>query len=150
MTSRRWNTRVLLIFALCGLGGVARAAPALCELLTPAQVTAALGGSFGSGQPIGTTGCSWQSEKPHLVVTVSLFPLKDWDRMKAGGALPGTIIAPASGLGDDAFYATLGQYTGLYVRKGQSGLLFKIYGVADKAKQMSAEKTLAQDALAKL
>ena len=152
MTSRRCNTRVQLIFALglYGLGGAARAAPALCELLTPAQVTAALGGSFGPGQPIGTTGCSWQSAKPHLIVTVSVFPLKDWDRMKAGGALPGTIITPASGLGDDAFYATLAQYTGLYVRKGQSGLLFKVYGVADKAKQMSVEKTLAQDALGKL
>ena len=36
------------------------------------------------------------------------------------------------------------------MRKGQSGLLFKVYGVADKSKQMSVEKTLAQDALAKL
>lgn len=151
MTSTRWNTRVQLICALAlwGLGGVARAAPAPCGLLTPAQVAAAVGGSFGPGQPIGTTGCSWTSEKPHVIVTVSLWPPGEWDRMKAG-PLPGTTITPAGGVGDDAFYATLAQYTVLYVKKGQTVFLFKIYGVADKAKQMSAEMTLAKEALAKV
>jgi hypothetical protein len=148
MTSTRWNTPVRMIFALalCGLGGVARAA-APCGLLTPAQVTAAVGGSFGPGQPIGTTGCSWTSPKPHVIVTVSLWPPGEWDRIKAG-PLPGTTITPASGVGEDAFYATLAQYTVLYVRKGPTVFLFKIYGVADKAKQMSAEMTLAQEGLA--
>ncbi len=149
MISTRWNTTVRIIFAIafCGLGGVARAAPAPCGLLTPTQVTAALGGSFGPGQPIGTTGCSWTSEKPHLIVTVSLWPPGEWDRIKAG-PLPGTTITPASGVGDDAFYATLAQYTVLYVKKGPTVFLFKVYGVADKAKQMSAEMTLAQQGLA--
>ena len=150
MTSMCWNTPVRMIcaLALCGLGGVARAAPAPCALLTPAQVTAAVGGSFGAGQPIGTTGCSWNSPKPHMIVTVSLWPPGEWDRIKAG-PLPGTTITPASGVGDDAFYATLAQYTVLYVKKGPTVFLFKVYGVADKAKQMSAEMTLAQQALAK-
>jgi len=150
MTSMFWKTpvRVICAISLCGLGGVARAAPAPCDLLTPAQVTAAVGGSFGPGQPIGTTGCSWTAPKPHMIVTVSLWPPGDWDRMKAG-SLPGTTITPASGVGDDAFYATLAQYTVLYVKKGPTVFLFKVYGVADKAKQMSAEMTLAQQALAK-
>ncbi|MGZ5957673.1 MAG: hypothetical protein ACXWK8_02750 [Myxococcaceae bacterium] len=149
MTSTRWNTAVRMIWALalCGFGGVAGAAAAPCGLLTPAQVTAAVGGSFGPGQPIGTTGCSWSSQKPHVIVTVSLWPPGEWDRIKAG-PLPGTTITPASGVGDDAFYATLAQYTVLYVKKGPTVFLFKIYGVADKAKQMSAEMTLAQQALA--
>ncbi len=151
MIPTHWITRVQLIcaLALCGLGGVARAAPAPCGLLTTAQVTAAVGGSFSAGQPIGTTGCSWTSEKPHVIVTVSLWPPKEWDRIKAG-PLPGTTITPASGVGDDAFYATLAQYTVLYVKKGQTVFLFKIYGVADKAKQMSGEMTLAQEAMAKV
>lgn len=148
MNWTRWNTAVrICALALCFLGGVARAAPAPCGLLTPAQVTAAVGGSFGPGQPIGTTGCSWTSPKPHLIVTVSLWPPGEWDRIKAG-PLPGTTITPASGVGDDAFYATLAQYTVLYVKKGQTVFLFKVYGVADKAKQMSAEMTLAQQGLA--
>ena len=63
---------------------------------------------------------------------------------------PGTSNTPASGLGDDAFYATLAQYVVLYVKKGPTVYLFKVYGVKDQAKQMSAEKALAQDALKSL
>jgi hypothetical protein len=120
-----------------------------CTLLTPAQVAAAVGGSFGAGQPIGTTGCSWSAEKPHVIVTLSLWPPGEWDRIKAG-AMPGTTNTPASGLGDDAFYATIAQYTVLYVKKGSTVYLFKVYGVKDPTKQMSAERTLAQDVLAQL
>jgi len=139
--------------AVCALPAAAAAAPATppapCTLLTPAQVSGVLGGTFGAGQPIGTTGCSWTAEKPHMIVTVSLWPPTEWDRMKAS-PLPGTQITPASGLGDDAFYTTVAQYIVLYVKKGQTVYLFKVYGVKDLAKQTSAEKTLAQDALAKL
>ena len=128
---------------------IARAAEP-CKLLTPAQIGTVLGATFAAGQPIGTTGCSWQSEKPHIIVTVSLWPPTEWDRMKAGGGIPATPTTPVSGLGDDAFYTTIAQYTVLYVKKGQTVYLFKVYGVKDQAKQMGAEKMLAQDALAKL
>jgi hypothetical protein len=154
MTSRGWRAstpRLVCALALCMIPGVSGAAPAPdpCTLLTPAQVAAALGGTFGAGQPIGTTGCSWTSQSPHVIVTVSLWPPAEWDRIKAG-PLPGTKITSASGLGDDAFYATLAQYTVLYVKKGGTVYLFKVYGVKDQAKQMSAEQTLALDALATL
>jgi hypothetical protein len=146
--------RIACALAVYALPTVAAAAPAPavpapCSLLTPAQVTAAVGGTFGAGQAIGTTGCSWTSEKPHVIVTVSLWPPTEWDRMKAG-PLPGTQITAVSGLGDDAFYATLAQYTVLYVKKGPTVFLFKVYGVKDLAKQASAEKTLALDVLGKL
>jgi len=137
---------VVFAVGLLAVPGLSRAAPEPCKLLTSAQVSAALGATFGAGEPIGTTGCSWTSAKPHQIVTVSLWPPKEWDRMKAS-ALPGTTNTPAAGLGDDAFYTTVAQYTVLYVKKGQTVYLFKVYGVKDQAKQMSAEKTLAQDAL---
>ena len=150
MNSRGSASRPGLFYALALLAipGVSRAAPEPCKLLTAAQVGAAVGGTFDAGQPIATTGCSWSSAKPHVIVSVSL-PLGEWSRMKSS-PLPGTTIAPASGVGDDAFYATLAPYTMLYVKKGQTVLLFKVYGVQDQAKQMSAEKTLALDALARL
>ncbi len=125
---------------------VSGAAPQPCSLLTPAQIGAALGASFGAAEPIGTTGCSWSAASPHLIVTVSHWPPTEWNRMKTS-PLYGTTITPTSGLGDDAFYATIAQYTVLYVKKGNDVWLFKVYGVTDKSKQMSVEKTLAQDAL---
>lgn len=149
MSWRRWSAsrrRLVSALALLAVPGAAGAAPEPCKLLTPAQVAATLGGTFGAGQPIGTTGCSWTSQTPHVIVTVSLWPPTEWDRVKAG-PLPGTKITPEGGIGDDAFYATLAQYTVLYVKKGQTVFLFKVYGVKDQAKQMSAEKTLALDAL---
>ena len=144
--SRRWMVCALAVLAF---PAVAQAAPEPCKLLSQTQVSAALGVTVGAGQPIGTKGCSWSSEKPHEIVTLSLWPPEQWDRLKAS-PIPGTTNAPAPGLGDDAFYTTVAQYTVLYVKKGQTVYLFKVYGVQDKAKQMSAEKKLAQHALAKL
>ena len=114
------------------------------------EIGAALGATFAAGEPIGTTGCSWSSASPHMIVTVSLWPPAEWDRIKAGGGIPGTKITPVSGLGDDAFYATIPQYVVLYVKKGQTVYLFKVYGVKDQAKQMSVEKTLAGNAVKRL
>jgi hypothetical protein len=140
--------RLLCVLILLLIPSLSRGAVEPCKLLTPAKVGAALGASFGPGEPIGSTGCSWTSEKPHVIVTVSLWPPTEWERVKAN-PLGGKII-PASGLGDDAFYATIAQYAVLYVKKGGTVYLFKVYGVKDQAKQMSAEKTLATEALSTL
>jgi len=148
MSSRRWRAPLRWALALFLVAGGARAATEPCKLLTSAQVGSALGGQFGAGEPIGKTGCSWSSAKPHVIVTVSLWPPTEWDRIKAN-PLGGKII-PASGLGDDAFYATIAQYVVLYVKKGGTVYLFKVYGVADQAKQMSAEKTLAGEAMSQV
>jgi hypothetical protein len=140
---------VLCALFLFLLPGEPLAAPDPCKLLTPAQIGAELGGTFGPGDPIGTKGCSWTSPKPHMIVTVSLWPASEWDRVKAS-TLPGTTNTPESGLGDDAFSVTIAQYTVLYVKKGQNVFLFKVYGVKDQAKQKSAEKTFALEALKQL
>ena len=141
--------RMVCALVVLTFPAVAQAGPEPCKLLSQAQVSAALGVTVGAGQPISTKGCSWTSEKPHEIVTLSLWPPAQWDRIKAS-PLPGTATIPAAGLGDDAFYTTVAQYTVLYVKKGQTVFLFKVYGVQDQAKQMIAEKKLAQDALAKL
>jgi len=151
MPSRRWSTPRLLTLctlALLAFPAASEAATEPCKLLTPAEIGGALGATFGAGEPIGKTGCSWTSAKPHMIVTVSLWPPTEWDRIKAN-PLGGKII-PASGLGDDAFYATIAQYVVLYVKKGGTVYLFKVYGVTDQDKQMSAEKTFAADALKRI
>ena len=139
------TARAALLLVALGLPLTARAAKDPCKLLTPAEISGVLGGAFGAGAPIGTTGCSWTNEKPHMIVTVSLWPPTEWDRIKANPL--GGKITPVSGLGEDAFYASIAQYSVLYVKKGGTVYLFKVYGVKDETKQMSAEKTFALDAL---
>ncbi len=153
MTSRRRTasrSRLLWAVGLLALPAPSRAAPDPCTLLTPAQVTAAVGGAFGAGEAIpgSKTVCTWVSNTPHLIVTLSLYPAKDWDRLTT--PLPGATVTPTGGLGDAAAYATLEPYTMLYVRKGPTAFLIKVYGEKDHAKQRSAEKTLATDVLKKL
>lgn len=119
-----------------------------CNLLTQAQVSAALGANVGVGEPISTTGCTWTLL--HVTATLSLWDATKWEKMKA--PLPGMARVSVGGLGDDAFFSTGGgrrQLTTLTVKKGLTAFVFHIYGVDSVSEQMSMEKTLAQDVLAK-
>jgi hypothetical protein len=120
-----------------------------CNLLTQAQVSAALGASVGTGEPISTTGCTWTVLR--VKATLSLWDATKWETMKA--TLPGMAKTPVGDLGDDAFFTTGGgrkQLTTLTVKKGSTAFAFHIYGVDSVSEQMSMEKTLAQGVLAKL
>lgn len=128
----------------------AQSGPTPCSLLTSPQVAAAVGVSVGAAQPIASTGCSWSA--PHLMVTVSLWDGNQWDKMKT--PVPGMNRSPVSGLGDDAFYTTMGsttskQFVTLSVKKGSTAYLIKVYG-PNVTDQMAMEKTLAGNLLAKL
>jgi hypothetical protein len=73
------------------------------------------------------------------------------DRFNNGKApVLGIPKTPLSGIGDDAYYVTTrGLGTGLDVKKGNCVFQIRVYGFPeDQIKAM--EKTLAQDALAKL
>jgi hypothetical protein len=150
------SSRNFIIACICAsavLGSktaAAQAAPAPCSLLTSAQITAAVGVNIGAAQPIANTGCSWSA--PHMIVTVSLWDGTKWDQMKT--PVPGMSRTAVSGLGDDAFYTTMGPASGkqiatLSVKKGSTAYLIKVYGpsVTD---QMSMEKTLAGNVMAAL
>jgi hypothetical protein len=136
--------------ALGSKTAAAQSATLPCSLLTSAQVTAAVGVNVGAAQPIANTGCSWTA--PHMIVTVSLWDGSKWDRMKT--PLPGTSRTEVAGLGDDAFYTTLGSASGkqiatLSVKKRSTAYLIKVYG-PNVMDQMSMEKTLAGNVLANL
>ncbi len=64
--------------------------------------------------------------------------------------LPGIKKTAASGIGDDAVYATVGSLTTLSVMKGKVAFVVRIYGVHDQAREMAMEKALALDVIAKL
>ena len=148
---RHFVTACICLSAVLGSRtAAAQSGVAPCSLLTSAQVTAAVGVSVGAAQPIATTGCSWTA--PHIIVTLSLWDGSKWDQMKT--PVPGMNRTAVSGLGDDAFYTTMGpasgkQFATLSVKKGSTAYLIKVYG-PNVTDEMSMEKALAGNVLANL
>ena len=144
-----FRDRLRCFLAFGTLGAVAQSGSTPCDLLTTAQVSAAVRATVGNGEPIATTGCTWSSGRAKT--TLSLWDASKWDQMKA--PLPGMTKSSVSGLGDDAFSSTMGtskQFAVLSVKKGATVYLFKVYGVDSPSDQLSIEKTLAADVLAAL
>jgi hypothetical protein len=123
-----------------------------CALLTPAQIQVVLGAKVGSGQPIGSTGCSWSAAaaaNTHAaMVTLSLVDASGFTTMKT--PLPGVAKNGASGIGDDAFYTTVSTLTTLSVKEGNVAFVVRLYGVPGQSKQEAVEKSLALDVLKKV
>ena len=70
------------------------------------------------------------------------------NQKEGGGAMASD---SASGIGDDAYYTTMGTgYTGLMVKKGNVAMKIAVYGGMPTDKKKTAEKTLALQALSKL
>ena len=123
---------------------IAYADTAPCDLLTQTQVSHAVGVSVTAGAPIATTGCSWTSTgKTNLTVTVSM----QSDRMFEGAKRGAT--TPVSGVGDEAFFTGVQNFSSLWVRKGSKYLLVRIYGLS-VAEAQPKLKDLATTALSKL
>ena len=153
---------VLITAALSvSAGGNARTAYAApptdaCSLLTPAQVSAVLGSPV-SGGPFtqnSKTICAWPAPGgavPPKRVMVNITHVSVFAGAKMGLAGENEAITPLSGVGDEAFYDgdKAGRGTALFVRKGDFAFSVKVFGFPpDQIKEK--EKTLAQDALAKL
>ena len=147
---------VLVVEVVCGFA-VLTAAPAdaqsvrdACTLVTQAQVTSAVGARVDIGQPIGKTGCQWSTDPKaktgHMMITLSIWDENKWFSKKS---TPGIPMKPVSGIGDDAYFATLGDLTSLFVKKGKSTLDIRVYGLHDTAKQEEIERSVAKDALAR-
>ena len=154
MGSKQWM--VLVVGGVCGLSVLAasradaQSARDPCALVTQAQVTSALGAKVDPGQPIGKTGCQWSTDQKaktgHVMVTLSIWDENKWFSHKS---TPGIPMKPASGIGDDAYFATLGDLTSLHVKKGKSTLDLRVYGLHDTTKQEEIERSVAKDALAR-
>ena len=135
----------LVVGIVCALtaGGAAaahaRGAPDPCALLTPAQVGGTLGNGVGAGAPIGTTGCQWTvASDPSLRATLTVSSADQWAMMKT--PLPNITKTAASGIGDDAFFTTVGTLTTLSVKKGTTVIVVHIYGVPDQARQQAMRR----------
>ena len=141
-----------------------------CALLTQAQVSAALGFPVGAGTYVTPTyvktctfSVSGDNSKSVSSVTISYQAVEGYagakNLMEAAKARATMEKGPgakfendtASGIGDDAFYTSMGTgYTGLLLKKGNISLKIAIYGNLPMEKKKEVEKTLALQALSKI
>ena len=121
-----------------------------CAQVTAAEVSAALGETVAAGEQAGTKTCSWVANKPtHQIVTLMYSPPGDWNTRKTR-QMPGVTKATVSGVGDEAFAETVGNLTTLYVKKGSTIFMVRVYGVPDVKRQLAIEKPIAQKVTAKV
>jgi hypothetical protein len=132
--------------------------PVACTVITPAQVSTALGVSIDKGTPISRPGtCQWMGKGRFATLTIAVprggkSPVDQFNAGKKGGLAGAVTAEPVSGVGDDAYYVYLSGTTraglGLVVKKGSSEFEVRVYGFElDKAKPVA--KTLAQEAAGK-
>jgi len=160
----------ILVFAIAAVPSASAAPPDdACALVTQAQVSAAVGVSMGAGTHVTPTFvkvCTWNpsgaSRKDVNSITVSYEDAASYEagkrlmqqtqaavNQKEGAASMAN--QSASGIGDDAYYTSMGAgYMGLMLKKGNVSLKIAIYGEMPADKKKAAEKTLALQALSKL
>jgi len=121
-----------------------------CAQVTAAEVSAALGETVDAGKKVGTKTCSWSANKPtHEIVSLMFSPPGDWSTRKSR-LMPGVTKAPVSGVGDEAFALTAANFTTLYVKKGSTIFMVRVYGVPDVGRQLDIEKPIAKTVAAKV
>ena len=137
-----------LVMVASGLRAQAPSDP--CAQVTSAQITAALGETVAAGANAGTKTCSWSADKPkHQIVSLMYSPPGDWNTRKTR-QVPGVTKASVSGIGDEAFAESAFAYTTLYVKKGSTIFMVRVYGLPDLGRQLAIEKTIAQIVVAKV
>jgi hypothetical protein len=140
-----------LVIVVSGVHAAGAQAPAdPCAQVTSAQVSAALGETVAAGAQAGTKTCSWTADKPkHEIVSLMYSPPGDWNTRKAR-QMPGVTKASVSGVGDEAFSETVATFTTLYVKKGGTIFMVRVYGVPDLGRQLAIERPIAQIVAAKV
>ena len=122
---------------------------AVCALLTQNQVSTIVGASVGAPSPIANTGCSWTAAgPPRIVVSVSMQSEKMFAVAKSS-VPPETTKTSIAGLGDEAIFTGVQNFSSLWVRKGTKFPLIRIYGLSVSDAQTKL-KALATNALSKL
>ena len=146
----------ILIFGITAPTASAAPADDACSLLTQTQMSAALGVSVGAGSHVTPTflkTCTWDaaggSAKGVKYVTLMLEGVDAYEAGKTVRART-IVITPVSGVGDGAYYLSLGRNTGLIVKKGNVAFKVAVYGEAPLEQKKAMERVLALQALPKL
>jgi hypothetical protein len=144
-----------IVIAATAAAPSAKAASAsdACSLLTPAQVSSALGASVGAGTyvtPEFKKTCTWTVTAGHEFVTLML-ENADWFQSGKVPMVSSIVVTPAGGVGDDAYYLAVGQNVGLIVKKGKVSFKVAVYASdTPLGKKEALEKSLAQQVVSRL
>jgi hypothetical protein len=161
---------VVAIFIIAAASASSAATPPsdACPLLTQAEVSAVVGVQVGAGSHITPTyleSCVWTppggATAQFSSVLLALESAAAWDSAKAVLAAvansPGNkakksaiTMTPASGIGDEAYFSSVGSYTKLIVKKGDVAFQIEISSNAPIEKKRDMEKALASKVLSKL
>jgi hypothetical protein len=156
--SSRYAITISIAMVCAALPPAVSAAPPTdaCALLTPAQLSGALGVPMDAGKYV-TPGflrtCTWTpgggATPGFKFLTLYLQPADAFDAGKGmlqmgQGKGAAVVISPLSGVGDDAYYANFGgSITSLFVKKGATAFKLTWYGATAPEKVMAIEKALA-------
>lgn len=143
-------TATVLLSASAAVAFGAQAPADPCSEITAAQVSTALGETVAAGQKSNSVTCAWIADKPtHQVVSLMYSPPGDWNTRKSR-PMVGVTKNPVNGVGDDAMAETLGTFVTLYVKKGNTTFMVRVYGVPDPARQLAIQTAIAKAVAAKL
>jgi hypothetical protein len=128
-----------------------------CTLLTQAQVTAAAGFAVEKGTHVTPTflkTCTWTGSNSSgvQVVTLNLQTATFFDGAKRQALLAtaaGAALKPA-GVGEDSYYAILGDQVGLWVKKNGSAFKLSVYKKIPLDQKEGIELALAKQVVPKL
>jgi hypothetical protein len=140
----------LCIFAAAVPAALAQSSSDACSLLTQAQVSAAVGAQVGPGgwvTPTFKATCTWTA--PGKIVTLMTESVSTYETAKAH-PLAGFQVTAASGIGDDAYYVTVGTMVSLFTKKGNVAFKTSVYSQLPLDTLMKMESTLAQQVASEL
>ncbi len=132
------------------------AADDACAIVTPAQVSAAVGVAVRAGTYVTPTfkkTCTWNADDPTKGISFVTLNLQGLDQFAAGkqaGPVKSIGVTAVAGIGDDAYFLGVGSTEGLIVKKGQRAFKIAIYSTLPLEKKRALEKALAEQVLAKL
>ena len=146
-TETRRAARLLCLAALLLIAAPLAHAADTCNLLTAAEISAATGDPVTTTSP-GPSNCIWRGKASGIYLTI-----RDGSAWKTGkSALLGAGHAtPVSGVGDDAFFAAMGDQPWLYALKGSHFIIIHLNVAKFSPGQAEAAlKSLANEALSRL
>ena len=141
----------LVVFLLFTAVAAMAATDDACALVTPAQVSAAVGTTVGAGQYVTPTfkkTCTWHAQG--IIVTLNLQDAAAFDKAKQM-ANYGAKMTDVAGLGDGAYFMSMGtQQVALMVKKGGTAFKVAVYSKQPMEKLEAMEKAVAQQVVGKL